>query len=243
MNVFGKRAAVALGVVGLAVAGVAVRTTGASAAGSYPLVPTSNVAYGTGSVGVDYAGPNVVVHIDISGARPATLFKVSACANYGGLQCNSDPANDLMMTDTNGAFHGSFAVPAPSRTDAVTLVDQRDANDGYQAAINPANYIPPSTVYVPQTPVYAPTLPYINPAFPYVYNPVVRYPFVVTTGNPNAMVFVPLGTSLQPGVVCPAGFHGPLVVGIGGYGYPFFTPFTWPFTGLPASAYTMTVNC
>jgi hypothetical protein len=241
----GKKAAVALGVLGIAAAGVATNLSGAAASTSYYLSPSGPTAYGSGFVGIDYAGNNLVVHVDLSGTRGSTLYRLSVCA-AGPSQCSSDPNNDLIMTTTDGGIHGAYQVPAPARADVVTLVDQRDSGDSFQAVINAANVAPTANGYTQPAVAGYPTIPYVTPGYPFFANPFYRYPWivgpggVVTTGN---MLFVPFGTTVQPGVVCPVGFHGPLVVTVGGYGYPFFTLYGWPFNGLPAGAATVTVNC
>src|SRR5215471_2123053 len=142
----GKKAAVALGVLGIAAAGVATSLSGAAASTSYYLSPSGPTAYGSGTVGIDYSGSNMVVRVDLSGTRGSALYRLSVCA-AGPSQCSSDANNDLVMTTTNGEIHGSYQVPAPARADVVTLVDQRDSGDSFQATINGSNVAPTGTGY------------------------------------------------------------------------------------------------
>jgi hypothetical protein len=170
------------------------------------------------------AGSGLLVRIDINGARPRTYYRISACANLGGqYSCTSDANSDVAMSDAFGGIHGSFATPAPVRTDLVTVANTADANDKYQAWFSGVTPFYTQAV-MPATQVYS---------------------------NGNGLVVVPAGAQVYPAGVCPRGFVGPLTVAVGPTApytgiYTYWTYYTWPyyqFPAVPAAMTTVTVYC
>src|SRR5262249_13509482 len=64
----------------------------------YSLYPTSYGAQGGGTVALESHPDGVVVYLDLDGARPGTLYRISACTGSTAGPCSSAP--DPMMTDT-----------------------------------------------------------------------------------------------------------------------------------------------
>jgi hypothetical protein len=232
MKLTALRALAVAGAMGAALAGIAVHGNSASAASvTVPLTPAPGAAsYGAGSAFYDSTGASLLVHVDVAGARPATSYRVSACAAFGGpFSCVSDSYGDVVTSDAVGTIHATVATPVPARMDVVTLTNAVDAGDTYRAWFNGA-----ATVYnVPVTPI----------VYPSVYAPGVT--------TVNGVVVVPAGTTYVAGTACPRGYVGPLSVvtsTIGPYygfyaNYGYFLQVFRPYVTVPGAFQTVTVYC
>ncbi|HZU77886.1 MAG TPA: hypothetical protein VFA70_14055 [Dehalococcoidia bacterium] len=205
-----------LGVLGVAVAGLAL---GAGTAAAFPvtvsLVPSAgSIATGGGSISVDPAVTPPTISISLAGAHPSTTFLVSACSLSFG--CVNNGAADEFTTDITGAFNGALVTPAPVTFDYVSVVDVANPADAYQASVSglglsPSCTLNPFFVFLNNC-ISSVTLP---PGLSVAPNGTVLAP-PGTQVIVNAPVLAPVGSNEIMTSVCPTGFVGWVTTFVGG---------------------------
>ncbi|HLZ71661.1 MAG TPA: hypothetical protein VKV26_17295 [Dehalococcoidia bacterium] len=209
------------------------------------------------STGAHYTcspGAGTVVTLDSSGAANVALnfnaYSQPLDAVIGTNQADSSDQVIAIFTTTN--IPSAYTVPAPLPYSAVTTLPSVATT----TAVTQNCFFLPLSGFAPScffgaipgigTGFVSPVNLGFIPGFSSGFLPGFGFFFVpfgtVTTAAPGGVIFLQPTVQLSAAAVCPAGFHGPLTVVLGGFGFPFGTFFGFG-VALPAGAQTVTVFC
>jgi hypothetical protein len=182
------RAGALVGVIGLAAAGLVMQTGGVSASpasvGLFPAAGSS--ATGGGSIFFDPMMSPMTITVNITGAKPSTIFNVAACSSFGA--CTSSGLASQFTTSAVGSANATVTTPAVAPVSFITVTEAGNPADSFVANTAGFGVVTYQTTYG-----YPGYYPYGVPYYGY-------YPTVGRIGTPYFGFYVAPGgaTYLAP---------------------------------------------